>query len=184
MAPGRVCVASALALTLAANGVAAQSQTTLLLGAGLSVPSGVLADYADRGWSATAGLERSLGTHRISIRLDLSYATNSDTSGSGFHETTSFISAMANIVYHFRGSRPQLYALLGVGYLGRRFSTDDPDDFAINDSQPGFQVGEGIVFRVRSATVFVEGRFVSAFGESPLSYFPVMAGIRIGGDKP
>jgi opacity protein-like surface antigen len=117
------------------------------------------------------------------VRLDFSYAVNSDTTGLGFHESTALITGMANIVYHFQGSRPHLYALLGVGYFGRRFSTDDPDDEAINDSRFAFQVGEGLTFRVGSATLFIEGRFVSGTGEDPLRFFPVVIGVRFGGPK-
>ena len=74
--------------------------------------------------------------------------------------------------------------LVGLGYVGRRFSTDDPDDSSIDDAYMGFQLGEGIVFRIRSASVFTEGRFISQFGQVPLSFFSIMAGVRLGGGRP
>ena len=73
---------------------------------------------------------------------------------------------------------------MGLGYVGRRFSTDDPDDSSIDDAYMGFQLGEGIVFRIRSASVFTEGRFISQFGQAPLSFFSIMAGVRLGGGRP
>ena len=181
----RAGIAATMLMVISAwRPLAGQSTTTWVLGAGVSVPSGVLADYADKGWSGTVGVERSLGRHPFSVRLDFTYAVNSDTTGIGFNETTKFLVAMANLVYHFEGSKPHLYALVGLGYVGRRFSTDDPDDSSIDDALMGFQLGEGIAFRIRSATVFTEGRFVSQFGQAPLSIFSIMAGVRLGGGKP
>jgi hypothetical protein len=185
MHDGRSRIALTMLMLICAwQPLAGQSTTTWVLGAGVSVPSGVLADYADKGWNGTVGVERSLGRHPFSVRLDFTYAVNSDTTGIGFDETTRFIVAMANIVYHFQGAKPHLYALVGLGYVGRRFSTDDPDDSSINDAYMGFQLGEGIVFPIRSARVFTEGRFISQFGQSPLSFFSIMAGVRLGGGKP
>jgi hypothetical protein len=172
--------ATMLMLICAWQPLAGQSTTTWILAAGVSVPDGVYGAYADRGLDLTAGLERSLGSHPFSVRLDFSYAVNSDTTGIGFHETTRLISGMANLVYHFRDARPRIYALVGLGYFGRRFSTDDPDDSSINDALMGFQLGEGIILRVRSATLFGEGRFVSQFGTQPLSFFAVTLGVRLG----
>ena len=88
------------------------------------------------------------------------------------------ISGMVNVVYHFVGARPHLYVLAGVGILARRFSSADLNDPPIKDSRIGFQFGEGIAFRVKSTTLFLEGRFVAATGQQPLQFFPVIVGVR------
>ena len=172
---------TALVVMFTAPPLAAQSNTTWLVGAGLSLPAGVFNAYANTGSDITAGWEHRFGKHPFAVRLDLSYATNTDTTGIGFHETTHLINAMANVVYHFQGARPRHYALLGVGHFSRRFSSDDPNDAPINDSRLGLQVGEGLIFRFRSAAIFVEGRFVTGVGPQPLRFFPVVVGIRFGG---
>ena len=172
---------AALVFSLATHPLAGQSNTTWLAGAGLSVPGGVFSAYANKGWDVTVGWEHGFGKHPIAVRVDLSYARNADTTGLGFHETTRLVTAMANVVYHFRGAQPHLYALLGVGEFSRRFSSDDPNDPPINDSRIGLQVGEGLIFRFRSAAIFVEGRFVTGVGPQPLRFFPVVVGIRFGG---
>lgn len=174
---------AALVFMLAAHPLAAQSNTAWLVGAGFSLPTGVFNSYANTGWDVTAGLEHALGNHPVALRLDLSYARNTDTTGIGFHEITRSINVMANVVYHFQGARPHLYALFGIGDFIRRFSSDDPDDPGLNDSHLAFQVGEGLIFRVRSATVFVEARFVTAAGSLPLQFFPLVVGVRFGAGK-
>ena len=37
-----------------------------------------------------------------------------------------------------------------TGAVVRRFSSDDPNDPPINDSRIGLQVGEGLIFRLRT----------------------------------
>ena len=176
----RVAVA-ALALVLRVGALAGQSATTWFAGGGLSLPAGDFSVYANTGWGVVGGLEHRLGTHLTALRVDLSYATNGDTTALGFHETTHLLSALASLVYHFDGAHPHLYALVGAGYFSRRFSSDDPEDIPIDDGHFAIQLGEGLIFRVRSATIFAEGRFVTSLGPGPFRYFPVVVGVRLGG---
>jgi opacity protein-like surface antigen len=171
-----ICFAAVL-LAAGQARLTAQSRNTLLLGAGLSAPTGIFNTYAGNGTDITVGAEHAFG-RRTSLRIDFSYATNGDTSGVGFHETTHMISGMVNFVYHFVDAHPHIYVLAGAGILARRFSSMDPNDTPINDSRLGFQVGEGVTFRVKSVALFLEGRFVSATGQQPLQFFPVVVGVR------
>jgi hypothetical protein len=174
---------AALVILFAAHPLVAQSQSTWLLGGGLSVPVGEFSSYANNGWDVTAGWERAFGKHPVALRVDLSYARNTDTTGLGFHETTQLTNAMVNVVYHFQGARPHLYMLLGVGEFHHWFSSDDPQDIPINDSRVAIQFGEGVTFRIGSTVIFAEGRFVTALEEQPLRFFPVVVGVRFGGQK-
>jgi hypothetical protein len=181
----RFVSAAVVALTIVVRSLplAAQSTNSWLVAGGLSVPAGVLGTYANMGWDVTVGAEHRFGRHPSAVRIDLAFAQNTDTTGVGFHETTRLITGFANLVYHFQGARPHLYALVGVGYFGRRFSSEDPDDPTINDTRLGLQFGEGVMFRVKSATLFLEGRFVTGVGPQPLRFFPVVIGFRLGGSQ-
>ena len=175
-------VVSALILASSTNGLAGQSATTWIAGGGLSLPVGDFNIYANDGPGLLAGIERSIGRHPTALRLDLSYGVNSDNTAIGFHETTRLYSVLGSVVYHFTGSRPHLYALAGVGYFHRRFTSNDPDETPINDSHVAIQVGEGAIVQVGSFKLFVEGRFVSSVGTGPFRFAPLIIGLRLGGD--
>jgi hypothetical protein len=155
-----------------------QSTTTAFAGVGLSIPAGDFGMYANNGASLVAGIERSLGTHPTALRLDLTYAVNLDSTTIGFHETTHITNALLSLVYHFQGSRPHLYAMVGVGAFHRTFSSDDPDDIPLDDVRFAVQLGEGVVARIGRAHLFLEGRFVSTVGSGAFRYFPVNVGVR------
>lgn len=167
-------------LAASASAVGAQSPNSIIIGGGRSLPAGVLNSYADNGWNITAGVEHRFGGHPTSLRLDLSYSADADTSGVGFHEMTRLITGMVNVVYHLPGAHPRIYLLLGAGVMQRRFTSADPFDTGIKDSFGAFQIGEGVDFRVGRLALFLEGRYVSAVGPEALKYFPVILGVRIG----
>ena len=174
---------AALAIFASPSALHAQSHNKVLLGAGASIPAGIFDAYANIGWSVMGAYERQLGSHPTSLRVDVGYSRNTDTTGVGFHETTRLITAMASVVHPFPGAKPHLYILVGAGYFGRRFSSDDPADPPIDDSRWGLQVGEGFEFRIKSVKLFAEGRFVSGVGPQPLRFFPVIVGMRFGGTQ-
>lgn len=161
----------------------AQSKIGWLAGGGVSLPSGEFNAYANKGWAITVGAERRLGNGRVALRIDGTYARNTDTTGVGFHEDTRLMNVMANVVYHFRGAQPRIYFLAGAGVFARRFSTNDEEDPSLKDTYPGFQVGEGILFRVKSATLFLEARFVASAGKNDLQFVPVVLGVRFGDSR-
>ncbi len=165
-------------LLVACNHLTAQATTRLFGGVGLSIPAGDFSAYANNGWSVTGAVERSFGRHPSALRLDVTYAVNLDSTAIGFHETTKLTSAMVSWVYHFEGSRPHIYALVGMGVLHREFSSDDPDDLPIDNTDFALQLGEGVYVRIKSAKLYLEGRFVSTVGSGAFRYFPVTVGVR------
>ena len=183
MTRGCLVVAAAVLQLVSPSAGRAQSSNGILFGGGVSFPAGVLNSYANTGWDVTAGVEHRFGHHPTALRIDFSYASNSDTTGVGFHETTRLINLTANIVYHFPGAQPRIYVLAGIGDFVRHFTSADPFDFGVSDARLGLQVGEGIVFHVKSAALFLEGRFVTGVGPQPLRFFPVILGVRFGGDR-
>ena len=174
-------VMAALAIVVPVGPAAAQSATTWIAGGGLSLPSGEFNTYANTGWDLTGAVERSLGRHPTAIRVGLGYAVNSDETRLGFHESTKLSSVFASVVYHVVGARPHIFGLLGIGWFQRQFSSSDPDDPGLTDGHVALQIGEGVTFKVGSARLFVEGRFITTLGPAPFRYFPLIAGIRLGG---
>ena len=170
-------------LLLGAAGAApAQSGSVWLAGAGISLPASEFGSYANPGWNAIAGWEHRIGHSPVALRLDASYGANSDSTDIGFHETTTLLTTMVDVVYHFDGARPRLYALAGGGYFRHHFSSDDPAETAESVSQLAFQFGEGLCFRLgRSSQLYLEARLVTSFGPDRLQFFPLMAGVRFGG---
>lgn len=158
-----------------------QGATTLLLGAGMSAPVGVLHSYAATGFALAAGAEWRLGQHPVALRVDVTYAVNADSTDVGIHNAEHLTAGFASVVYHFLGARPRLYAIAGVGLLSDRFTTDDPFDSPTSTMHAAMQVGEGVVARIGRAAVFLEGRFVTSFGPDRLAFFPVIVGLRLGG---
>lgn len=178
----KLALAASLFVVLGSQELAGQSATTWIAGGGLSLPAGEFNSYANNGWSATAAVERRFGSHPTALRLGLGYAVNNDETAIGFHETTKLSSLFGSIVYHFVGSHPHIYAMFGVGAFHRSFSSDDPDDIPIAETRVAMQLGEGVQFRIRSVRLFIEGKFISTLGTGPFQYFPLIAGIRLGGN--
>lgn len=166
-----------------AGQAAAQSHSIWLAGAGLSLPAAAFATYANAGWDAVIGWEHRFGQHPVAWRVDGSYGANSDNTNIGFHERTTLLTGTVNLVYHFDGAKPHLYALVGAGYFRQHFSSDDPAATPVTVSQLALQVGEGLVFRAGSVALFIEGRLVTSFGPNRLRFFPVVAGVRLGSSR-
>lgn len=177
----KLVVAASLFVVLGAQELAGQSATTWIAGGGLSLPAGEFNSYANMGWDIAGGIERQLANHPAALRFGLGYAVNKDNTAIGFHETTRLSSAFGSIVYHFVGSRPHIYAMFGVGVFRRSFSSDDPDDIPVAETRGAMLLGEGVQFKIRSVRLFIEGKFISTLGTGPFQYFPLIAGIRLGG---
>jgi hypothetical protein len=173
---------AALASSSIRGSLAAQSQHSVFVATGLSFPAGVFGAYANTGWTIDAGYELQFGKHPTSIRIDAGLSRNGDTNSVGFKENTRLVRAMASVVYRFKGARPRIYVLAGAGLLAHRFSSEDPDELTMDDSNFAMQLGEGVTFGIGSARFFVEGRFVTTTaGQQSLRYFPVTFGVRLGG---
>jgi hypothetical protein len=158
----------------------AQSDNSLMVGAGLSEPTGIFNSYAGQGWAAVVAGEYRLGQHPVGLRVDLSYTRNSDTSGVGFHETTAIVTPMVGVVYHLQRARPQFYLLAGGGVLSRRFTSNDQEDPMIHDTKAAVQIGEGAIFRIGGWSIVLEARFITETGPQPMQFFPITLGVRFG----
>lgn len=173
--------AATLAVVLMTSPLAGQSAITWIAGGGLSLPAGEFNKYANNGWDVTAAVERSFGRHPTAVRIGLGYAVNKDETRLGFRETTKLSSVFGSVVYHFVGSRPHIFGLIGFGWFRRDFTSDDPDDSGVSDRRFAVQIGEGVTFRAGPARLFIEGRFITTVGPGPFQYFPLIAGVRLGG---
>jgi hypothetical protein len=179
----KLVVVALLAMGLGAQALSGQSATTFSVGGGLALPAGEFNTYADNGWSINGAVEHRLGSHPTALRLGVSYTVNADNTAIGFHETTRLTGAFASFVYHFVGARPHIYGLIGLGAFHRDFSTTDTEDPGLRDTRFAMQLGEGVQFSIRSVRLFVEGRFITTLGQSPFQYFPIIAGVRLGGPR-
>jgi hypothetical protein len=169
---GLVLLAVAFATPLAA-------QTSIGIGAGLTMPMGDYGDADKMGFNFGAGAKFGLGSSPISLRVEASYST---TSHDGVDGKFNIMGGMASVVYPIQSAgsiRP--YALFGLGYYSVKETSSD-----ISESGVGFGGGLGVNFAMSSTNLFVEARYVTSkaadvnFGRVPLT---VGVSFPLGGKK-
>jgi len=132
--------------------MAAQAQPRLMAGGGLSTPFGDLADDAEVGWHALAGLQLGFPTLPVALRADGAYHSLGEASPS---PKTSMLSGHLSLVVTLPGVGLRPYLLGGVGM--HRKSVDGQD--AVSD--PGVHGAFGVDIGALGFGGFGEARVVS-----------------------
>ncbi len=169
--------AAGAALTI--NATAAQAQGVYFgAGAGLTIPTGDLADAVKTGWNAVAnvGYEMASG---LGIRGDFYYGQHSYDADSDFK--LKLAGGYGNVTYTFKSAasiKPYIIGTIGATNsktTGPSFTGDSSTDLTYGG-------GAGIKFKAGSdANFYVEGRYliVNSDGDNG-KFIPISAGIRFG----
>ena len=159
----------ALAVICVAPAASAQRLVTLNLGGGASFPQGRLADGADPGWHALAGLTISSLMQPIGIRVEGAY--NRLGADEPFPDAT-VTSATLNFTYRlpFTDSPFSPYVITGWG----AYWLDCAESACEADQRFGWNAGLGTRFNF-GLRGFVEGRFHGVTGK--VRYMPLTLGL-------
>ena len=161
------------ALFLLAIPHAAEAQLRLLVGGGLSAPSGTLGDQADAGFHVQAGLQVSIPTLPLALRGD-----------GGVHKLSASSPAMAgtditagslSLVYFLPGVGLQPYFLGGYGSYRTKSGLIDAEQTV---SENGYHGGFGVAVGGTGFSGFAEIRYVRLNGDASTRMIPFTVGFR------
>jgi hypothetical protein len=142
----------AVHLVLALAPMVAEAQPRLMGGVGLSTPFGDLADDAEVGWHALAGLQLGFPTLPVALRADGAYHSFGEASPS---PKTNMLSGHLSVVVILPGVGLSPYLLGGVGM--HRTSVDGQEA----ESDSGFHGAFGVDIGALGFGGFGEARVVS-----------------------
>jgi hypothetical protein len=154
-----------LALTLSAmalpNGVAAQA--SIFVAGGLTVPTSDFGDFAKAGWMGHAGVLVSVGAAGLSVGADGFYGSNSH--DAPFEDDkTNLYGALAFVEYTITGAGAlSPYVFAGPGFMTHAFKPETGTDES--DSGLALGGGVGVDIPVGGVNVFVEGMYLTGFGD-------------------
>lgn len=170
-------LAAGAALTI--NTTSAQAQAYFGVGAGLTVPTGDLADAVGTGWHAIANVGYDM-TSGLGVRGDFLYGQHTYDADSDFK--LKLAGFWGNVTYTIKSTasiKPYLIGTIG----GTNSKTTGPSGFDSESSTDlTYGAGAGIKFKAGSdANFFVEGRYliVNSDGDNG-KFIPISAGIRFG----
>jgi hypothetical protein len=180
-----VCLALAGAFyaMAAAGGVSAQA--TIVLGGGLSLPTGDYNTYAKPGWLGHAGVDFPVGDAGLSVGAHGFFGSNNhDEAVAGVlaGDKTNLYGGVASVGYAIQTTSsltPQIFGLAGIMTHAYKSTSGD-------DSQAAFAAGGGvgIGFPLGSIQGVIEGTYLSGFGKNKDTHIfgvDVGVGIPLGG---
>jgi hypothetical protein len=161
-----------VALALALPPVVVQAQPHLIVGGGITTPSGDFKDSANTGYHLRVGVEIGLPTLPVSLRADGNYHRLGEANAT--FEATSILGGAVSAVFALPGVGLVPYLLGGVG----RYRTDQGlVGSSVTDTRSGFHAGFGINL---GAVGFVEIRYVRIDGDpGDTKYIPMTIGFRL-----
>ena len=181
-----LAVFAAFGLCVAAAKPAMAQGTTIGIGAGLTMP---MSDWGDKnvigdktGFHFGVGGTFALGTAPVRLRIEGTYTQTSHQTG--ISGNTKLMGGMASIVYPFAtAGKVKPYILAGLGFYNNKLSGGGSDT---SKSSVAFGGGAGVRFPMRSASLFVEARYLTmkAF-DITWAQLPITVGVSfpVGGAK-
>ena len=172
---------SAIAFGLMAFAPCAQAQFGV--SAGISIPSGDLADFASSGYSVTGMLGFSVPTVPVGFRADVGY--NAWDGKDDVDAKFSTLSGTANIIVKVPMLAARPYLIGGVGaFRGKqegsfRFGGVLLNNISSSETKFGYNIGGGLEFGLGLLKTMVEARWVNVpMDDGPdFNYVPVTFGI-------
>jgi hypothetical protein len=161
------------ALLLLAIPHAADAQLRLLVGGGLSAPSGALSDQAEAGFHVQAGLQITIPTLPLALRGD-----------GGVHKLaakstdlarTEITAGSVSLVYLLPGVGLQPYLLGGYGSYRTKAGLVDTEQTV---TENGYHGGFGVAVGGTGFSGFAEIRYVSLRGVASTRMIPFTVGLR------
>ena len=152
-------VVGSLALTSSAP---LAGQAYVFAGAGVTVPSSDYSEYADAGWTTTAGLLVPVGTGFL-VGGQGFYGRNGHKDIAG--DRTDLLGAMG-LVYRTFGEPDGItpFASLGAGYMQHSFKSESTPSAEASDSGFAMSGGVGIEVPLGGLRGFVSGAYFAGFG--------------------
>ena len=158
----------------------AQLRTSLTIAGGLSAPVSTLADQADAGYNAAAGLAFSSRLVPAGVRIEAGLnGVNGRGSGVTATPNIRIVSGTVNGTWAIGPVDDSPYLIGGVGAYNRRYElngTPSPDRTAW-----GFNVGAGLHFPLGAMSTFVEARYHQMLGNdadgTSYRFIPVTFGV-------
>jgi len=151
----------------------AQAQPHLLVGAGVTSPSGDIADLADTGFHIQAGFKVSIPSTPVSLQADGGYHTMSGSDATA--DDTKVLAGALSVVYSLGGIGLSPYLLGGVGRYriesGLVGMTETRTD-------SGYHAGFGVSLGGLGFGGFAEIRYVKINGDPTAKLIPVTLGLR------
>jgi opacity protein-like surface antigen len=183
--------------TIAAQGIRPQFGVA----AGVAVPTGDFHAAAsgegfNTAWQVLALVAFKVPGWPIGLRADGTYSANtandqlkadlSASLGQPTDEKAQLLGVNVDLTYPFgSASRVQPYLLGGIGAYRVTITVTSGGSTADNsETKFAWNVGGGILYRMRGATLFLEGRYVDVAAVSRFpktTFLPITAGLRLGG---
>lgn len=175
-------LAAGTALTVTAATAEAQTQVRAHLGpyfgvgAGLTIPTGDVADVAKTGWNATAQLGYEMASG-LGLRGDFYYGQHSLDDDIPLDGKFKLAGVLGNVTYTFR-SEGKLHPYV-VGTLGAMNTKFDDQDGETNATFGG---GAGMIYHIgHDSNFFAEARYLSINGDDDnTNIIPIQVGVRFG----
>lgn len=166
----RFMIAAALLSLL--TPVTAQAQfPRIMVGGGLSSPTGTFSDFADAGLHGRLGAQFGVPTSTLRIRVDGEYHTFDQQEGQPDFDV---LSGAVSFVFPLGGVGLSPYLLAGVGQY--RVDADPGEPF----TDSGYQLGFGVDIGALGFGGFVEFRYVQILNAGDdFQYFPLSVGFRL-----
>jgi hypothetical protein len=161
------------ALLLLAIPHAAESQLRLLVGGGLSAPSGALSDQSDPGFHVQAGLQINIPTLPLGLRAD--GGVHKLASKSPDIARTEITAGSVSLVYFLPGVGLQPYLLGGYGSYRTKAGLVDAAQ-SVTDN--GYHGGFGVAIGGADFSGFAEIRYVRLDGDQATRMIPFTVGFR------
>jgi len=156
---------------------AASGQAYVFAGGGVTIPSNDFGEYADAGWTSTAGVLVPIGTGLL-LGGQGFYGRNGHQDIDG--DRTDLLGAMG-LIYRTFGAPDGItpFASLGAGYMKHSFKSESTP--AAEGSDSGFAIngGVGVEVPLGSLRGFVSGIYFAGFGPLRQTRF-VAANVGIG----
>lgn len=172
----------AVLVCAASPATAQQPKVSYGVAAGLAMPMGDYGDLDKLGFTFGAGASFALGSAPVRLRIEGSWSQTShdDVGGSPVEGNTKILGGMASLVYPFQtAGTVKPYVLAGLGYYNVDFEFTGVG--SADESKVGFGGGAGVRFPLSSASLFLEGRFMSvSTSGSSTTWVPIIVGISLG----
>ena len=170
----RSLLVAACTLLWATSGIAQSVQ--LSVGAGAAVPTGKLRDAEKSGWLGQVIITYGIGESPVGLRLDGVYTEL--THKSGAVGKTKVGGVTGDLVVRVAGETMKPYLLASAGVY--RVNADSGQATPLAVTRLALGRGGGLSFGIGSASLFIEGRFMTvATSGSHTKFFPLTAGLSV-----
>jgi hypothetical protein len=180
----RGAAGAALAITLTAGAVNAQTALTVGTGAGLSIPVGDLADVTGLGWNAQANIGLNNPMWPVALRFDVMYHSLpgeeiSDALDIEGPDLT-VLAGIANAeLYVARAANGGGFFIVGGAGI-YNFDAEDVGDIESESSTDfGILGGAGYKLAMTNLLLSIEGKFHHVFADENAQFIPVNIAVEI-----